>query len=81
MEKIINSMPNQGGENVKADTILEINENHAIAKKIKELYQDKSFDDLAKYINILYNQARLLSGLNVENPNELTNLICEMISK
>lgn len=80
MEKIINNM---GGNNekVKAETILEINNNHEISHKIKELYENKNQEELEKYTKILYNQARLISGLNVENPSELTNLICEMISK
>jgi len=80
MEKIINSMPNQE-EKVKAEAILEINDNHEISKKIKELYQDNNIDELEKYTKVLYNQARLLSGLPIENPNELTNLICDIISK
>ena len=80
MEKIINSMPTEN-DKVKADTILEINDNHEISKKLKELYQNDNKDDLAKYTKVLYNQARLLSGLEVDNPSELTDLICEMIAK
>jgi len=80
MEKIINSMA-QGTEKVKAETILEINSNHEISNKIKELYANDKKEELEKYTKILYNQARLISGLNIENPNELTNLICELISK
>ena len=80
MEKIINNMA-QGSEKVKAETILEINANHEISNKIKKLYEDESKEELEKYTKILYNQARLISGLNIENPSELTNLICEMISK
>ena len=80
MEKIINSMPTENNK-VKADTILEINNDHAISNKIKELYKDNNQEELAKYTKVLYNQARLLSGLDVDNPSELTDLICEMISK
>ena len=80
MEKIINNM-SQGEEKVKADTILEINNNHEISKKIKELHQNNDLEKLEKYTKILYNQARLISGLTIENPSELTNLICDMISK
>jgi len=80
MEKIINNMT-PGNEKVKAETILEINSNHQISNKIKELYQNNDKEELEKYTKILYNQARLISGLNVENPSELTNLICNMISK
>ena len=80
MEKIINSMPTEN-DKVKADTILEINDNHEISKKLKELYKDNNKEELAKYTKVLYNQARLLSGLDVDNPSELTDLICEMIAK
>ena len=79
MEKVLNAMPN--GDNVKADKILEINENASVAKKIKELYKDGKTDELEKYTKILYNQARLIEGLSVENPTELTSLICEIMSK
>ena len=37
MEKVINAMPTD--EKIKANLILEINENHEISKKIKELYE------------------------------------------
>ena len=80
MEKIINNMA-QDSEKVKAETILEINNNHEISKKIKELHQNNKKEELEKYTKILYNQARLISGLTIENPTELTNLICDMISK
>lgn len=80
MEKIINNMA-QGSEKVKAQTILEINSNHEISNKIKELYKNDNKEELAKYTKILYNQARLISGLTIDNPSELTNLICDMISK
>ena len=80
MEKIINSMPNEG-ENVHAKTILEINEEHPISNKLKELYKDGKLEEVNKYSNILYNQARLISGLQIENPQELTEMICDIISK
>ena len=80
MEKIINSMPAET-DKVKADTILEINDKHPISKKIRALYKDNNTEELSKYTKVLYNQARLLSGLNIDNPSELTDLICDMISK
>lgn len=79
MEKVLNAMPN--GENVQANKILEINENHPISKKIEELFENKEIDELKKYTKILYGQARLIEGLSVENPTEITNLICDIMSK
>ena len=78
MEKVLNSMPNN--QNVKAKMILEINEKHPIANKIKELYKNNK-EELKKYSKILYDGARLIEGLNIENPTEFNNLICELISK
>ena len=79
MEKLLNSMK-AAGEEVKADVVLEINENHPIADKLRDLYESDK-DELSKYTKVLYNQARLIEGLSVENPNELTNIICDLISK
>ena len=80
MEKVINSMPD-GSEKVKAEAILEINDKHEVSNKIKKLYEENKMDELAKYTKILYNQARLLSELSIDNPSELTDLVCEIISK
>lgn len=78
MEKVINSMPND--QKVKAQTALEINDSHPIAQKIKELYVNDK-EALRKYTQVLYAQARLIEGLPVENPTQISNLICEIIAK
>ena len=78
MQKVINAMPTD--EHVDAKLILEINENHDIVKKLKDLYKNDK-ETLKKYTNILYNEARLIEGLPVTNPTELSNLVCEMLSK
>ena len=78
MQKVINAMPTD--EHVNAKLVLEINEDHDIAKKIKELYKtDKEM--LKKYTKILYDEARLIEGLPVSNPTELSSLVCEILSK
>ena len=78
MEKVINSMPND--QKVKAQTALEINDSHPIAQKIKNLYENDK-EALKKYTQVLYAQARLIEGLPVENPTQISNLICEIIAK
>lgn len=77
MEKTLNQMPNN--QNIKAQTILEINENHEIANKLKKLYNEDK-DKLGKYTKVLYAQARLIEGLNVDNPTEISNLVCEIMA-
>ena len=74
MEKVINAMPTD--ENVKATTILEINEKHPIFEKLKNLYQENP-EAVKEYSKILYAQARLIEGLPIDNPTELSNLICD----
>lgn len=77
MEKVMNAMPNN--ENVKATMILEINEKHPIAKKIQKLYKEDK-EELKNYSKILYAQARLIEGMPIDNPTELSNLICDELS-
>ena len=77
MEKVLNALPNDN--NVKAEIVMEINENHPIAKKLKELYNSDK-EGLEKYTKILYSQARLIEGLPIDNPTEISNLICDIIS-
>ena len=76
MEKVLNQMP-MGGD-AKANVVLEINKNHPIAEKLKTLAEQDS-DKLTDYTKILYAQARLIEGLSVENPTELSNLICNLM--
>ncbi len=78
MEKILNQMPT--GDQVKAEVVLEINKDHPIVNKLKDLYENDK-ESLDTYTKILYNQARLIEGLPIENPTELTNMVCDLLSK
>ena len=78
MEKILNKMPGAEDQHIKAEIVLEINIEHPIATKIKELFeQDKN--TLATYSKILYAQARLVSGMSLENPAEVSDLVCGLM--
>ncbi|MBO5121205.1 MAG: molecular chaperone HtpG [Bacilli bacterium] len=78
MQKVFDAMPNDMG--IKAKLVLEINSKHPISKKLKELYKEdrESFD---KYAKILYSEARMIAGLPIDNPTEISTLICDVISK
>lgn len=78
MQKVLNSMPD--GKNAKANLILEINVSHPIAQKLKDL-NDNDKNALSQYAKILYAEARLIGGMSVENPVELSNLICSLMTK
>lgn len=77
MEQVLNKMPSSE-ENVKAQIVLEINAEHPIAAKLKALYTSDK-DKLASYAKILYAQARLIGGMSVENPAELSQLVCDLM--
>ena len=78
MQKVFDAMPNDLG--IKAETILEINEKHPISDKLKKLYK-KDKEEFDKYTKILYSEARMIAGLPIDNPTEISRLICEVISK
>lgn len=78
MEKVINAMPTD--ESVSAKKVLEINANHKIAGVLENLYKNDK-EELKRVSKILYETSRLIEGLSVENPTELTNLICEELTK
>ena len=78
MEKVMNAMPNN--DEINAQKILEINSHHPIAQKLQDLYK-KDPEELKKYSKVLYAQARLIEGLPIDNPTEITNLICDILVK
>lgn len=80
MEKVLNQMPNAEENQAKAQIVLEINLQHPITNKLAALYEVDR-DCLARYARILYAQARLISGLKLENPAEIAELVCELMSE
>lgn len=79
MEKVFKAMPNSG--DVKASKVLLINTNHPVYEKLVSMHNNKDDDSVREYTNVLYNMALLINGLSVDNPNELTETICNIISK
>lgn len=78
MEKVLSKMPGADGSMIKAQTVLEINQDHEIASKLKLLYiNDK--EKVKTYAKILYAQARLISGLSIDNPSEISQLVCSLM--
>lgn len=77
MERVLKSMPTDN--NVKAEVFLDINGEHPIAAKLKELYATDK-EKVGEYARILYAQARLIGGMQVDNPVELTEMICKLMA-
>lgn len=78
MQKVLNAMSTD--QSINAKIILEINSSHKIADKLKELYKSDK-EKFNEYTKILYSQSRLIEGLSIENPTEISNLICDLLSK
>ncbi len=76
MEKILQSMPEN--QNVKADKVLEINQNHNVFQSLKQAY-DGDKEKLKLYTSLLYSQALLIEGLPLEDPVEFTNDMCKVM--
>lgn len=64
MEKTLKNMPNNQG--FKADKVLEVNPNHPALKKLKEM--DQASEEFKTYTKLLYDGARLVAGLDIEDP-------------
>ena len=77
MEKVINAMPTD--EKIKASEVLEINASHKIVDKLKDLYKNDK-DEFTKYTKVIYYEARLIEGLPIDNPTELSNLMCDIMA-
>ena len=80
MEKVLNAMPQNDANRVKAEKALEINPNHEIFGKLKALYADDK-DTLTEYTKLLYDQALLIEGLSIDDPVEFANLVCKLMTK
>lgn len=77
MEKVINAMPTD--EKIKASEVLEINASHKIVDKLKDLYKNDK-NEFTKYTKVIYYEARLIEGLPIDNPTELSNLMCDIMA-
>ena len=75
MEKTLSEMTNNN-DAPKAKKILAINPKHALFNKLKNSVNTEDFN---KLLDVLYNQALLLEGFNVENPAEFIKNLNSLI--
>lgn len=81
MEKVLSQMPGaENGMAAKANKVLEINADHPIYAKIKAAYEaDK--ESVKTYADVLYQTARLVAGLPVEDATALTDELFGLLAK
>ncbi|MBQ0099742.1 MAG: molecular chaperone HtpG, partial [Firmicutes bacterium] len=77
MEKVLNAMPNSQNQ-VKAEKVLELNSEHKIIEKLKVLFETDK-DKLKKYATVLYEEARLLEGLTIDDVNGFVTAVSEIL--
>lgn len=77
MEQTINEIP--GDEKAKASKVLEINPNHELFKAISEFKGDK--EAIKKYSDVLYNEAMLLEGFDIEDKTSFIKNLNELMLK
>ncbi len=78
MEKVLNSMP-QADKTAKAEKVLEINSSHAIFTKLKALYETDK-EKIKEYSEVLLDLAKLIEGLQPENPTEFSDKLCSLLA-
>lgn len=74
MAKVLSAMPD-AGQGVKAQLVLELNANHPVVEKLKSADEER----LKAYAKLLYSSARLIAGLDIDNPTELSDAIANMM--
>ncbi len=79
MERVLQALPNSSSM-PKLDRILEINANHPIFQTLCELHIADA-EKAADLANILYNQALLIEGLNIEDPVAYANAVCRLVTR
>lgn len=76
MEKYFNAVQPDSG--MKAQRVLELNMNHPAVKAMESAVQT-DIEKAKKYAELLYNQALLIAGLQIENPGEYADLVCSLM--
>ncbi len=78
MEKILSQMPDANPMGMKATRILEINAEHPIFDALSKVYA-KQPELIANYASLLYDQALLMEGFEIQDPIAFSNKICQLM--
>ena len=78
MEKYFRNGPSEEMRKLRADRVLEINGSHAAFEAIKSAYDAGDKEKAGKLAKILYAQAELIAGVEIEDPAGYAELVCEL---
>ena len=77
MEKVLRRMPN--GEGVESTKVLELNPGHPVFAALKAAHEAGDSAKVARYAELLYDQALLIAGLPIDDPVAYAQLVCGLM--
>lgn len=80
MEKVFKAMKNASPVPVTAEKVLEINPDHKLFAKLKSLF-DSDKEKLKNYAKILYAEALITEGMDIEKPDEFVGVLTDVLSE
>ena len=66
-------------EDMQSTKVLELNPNHPVFAALQAAQTAGDSDKVAKYSELLYDQALLIEGLPLEDPVAYAQLVCELM--
>ena len=76
MEQVLRAMPME--EEIKAERVLEINASHQVMHVLTDAFENDK-GKLDKYTDLLYNQAMLMAGYELDDPVAFGNAVCDLM--
>lgn len=80
MEKVFKAMKNANPMPVEAEKVLEINPDHKMFAKLKSLFETDK-DKLKKFAKLLYAEALITEGMEIESPDEFVSTLTDILSE
>ena len=77
-ERVLNEEPGEHDENIKSSKVLEINPDHALFKALSDVSSD---EEVKSYASILYDEAMLLQGYEIEDKAGFVGKLNELLIK
>lgn len=78
MEKTLAGQPGDMPK-VQAQKVLQVNPDHPVVKKLLDFRDQGKEEDFQAYTRLLYDQARIIAGLGIEDPVAFTRRIQELM--